>query len=30
MSELFVFVRYFGGAYLIWTGVGLWQEKSDT
>lgn len=28
MGSLFVLVKYFGGAYLIWLGVALWRSKS--
>lgn len=27
MGSLFVLVKYLGGAYLIWLGVGLWRSK---
>lgn len=30
MGSLFVLVKYLGGAYLIWLGVGLWRSKSKT
>jgi len=28
MGDLFVLVKYLGGAYLIWLGIGLWRSKS--
>lgn len=28
MGSLFVLVKYLGGAYLIWLGIGLWSSKS--
>jgi threonine/homoserine/homoserine lactone efflux protein len=28
MDSLFIFVKYFGGAYLIWLGINLWQVRS--
>jgi threonine/homoserine/homoserine lactone efflux protein len=27
-SSLFVLVKYFGAAYLIWLGIALWRSKS--
>lgn len=30
MGSLFILVKYLGGAYLIWLGVGLWRSKSKT
>lgn len=28
MNDLFVWVKYFGGAYLIWLGITLWKSNS--
>ncbi|MDC9714419.1 MAG: LysE family translocator [Gammaproteobacteria bacterium] len=28
-SELFTLIKYFGGGYLIWLGVKLWQSNSS-
>ena len=30
MGSLFVLVKYFGGAYLVWLGVALWRSRSDS
>ena len=30
MGDLFVVVKYLGGAYLIWFGLGLWRARSTT
>jgi threonine/homoserine/homoserine lactone efflux protein len=30
MGSLFVLVKYLGGVYLIWLGIGLWRTKSKT
>ena len=30
MGDLFVVVKYLGGAYLIWFGIGLWRARSTT
>ncbi len=30
MGDLFVVVKYLGGAYLIWFGLGLWRARSIT
>jgi len=30
MGSLFVLVKYLGGAYLIWLGIGLWMSNSKT
>ena len=30
MGDLFVVVKYLGGAYLIWFGIGLWSTRSTT
>ncbi len=30
MGDLFVMVKYLGGAYLIWFGIGLWRARSTT
>lgn len=29
MGDLFVLVRYLGGAYLLWMGVSLWRSGSE-
>lgn len=28
LGDLFVLVKYLGGAYLIWLGIALWRSKS--
>jgi threonine/homoserine/homoserine lactone efflux protein len=28
MGDLFILVKYLGGAYLIWLGISLWRSKS--
>lgn len=28
MGDLFVLVKYLGGAYLIWLGISLWRSRS--
>lgn len=28
MGDLFIWVKLFAGAYLIWFGIGLWRSKS--
>ncbi|MEC4674194.1 MAG: LysE family translocator [Nitrospirota bacterium] len=30
MGNLFVFIKYLGGAYLIWLGIQLWRSKSKS
>ena len=30
MGSLFVLIKYFGGAYLIWLGIELWRSKART
>lgn len=30
LGEHFAWIRYLGGAYLIWLGVGLWRARSYT
>lgn len=30
MGSLFVLIKYFGGAYLIWLGIKLWRSASET
>ena len=27
MGSLFIFVKYLGGAYLVWLGVALWRSR---
>ncbi|HEC26557.1 MAG TPA: LysE family translocator [Gammaproteobacteria bacterium] len=30
MGDLFVLVKYLGGAYLVWLGIALWRSKLKT
>ncbi len=30
MGNLFILIKYLGGAYLIWLGISLWRSKSKT
>ncbi len=30
MGNLFILIKYLGGAYLIWLGISLWRSKSRT
>lgn len=30
MQGLFVWIKFFGGAYLIWLGITLWKSKPET
>ena len=30
LGNLFVLVKYLGGAYLIWLGIGLWRSTAHT